>query len=1527
MFRWSGWLKRGAALLLVSTFCFPVGSSAQNVRSGVKSNVNVVPVYRNLPLDHGRTATVYSDGRAVILSKSTGTVEFDKLPLALSQPATYGVNPSNTLPDKAHVMFDLMKGRPRPFVDGRVLVVFRPGVTMQSDVTTLSHSTVDALRHSAARGKQSTVATPSYTNDGATNRVLAQLTVQRSERLFRHVAVSTLSSMHARAQARVGKPLLNLENAYRLDFAGTSVQNAVKRLLKLSSVEYATPDWTITGQSTGPISIPESTYKRGLRAASPSVAIRVTHEAGMTSNTLRIPTTTQPRTAQGTTATAAQLPSNYGLTASGQSLLNAPSTDAAAAFDEIQRHFGQLPGQGEIITNVSIGDLDDSSSVTNSNDPCHPWTSFLGPTTKLVNGQRYIDWPTLPLIPTYASDPSGNLSGNAEVCGVDPFLGEVGLDFSMMAPLPDALQRPGAQASGLGDLLGVAPGAQYRLVVPYEVPPCPAGCGPSMSDLDGSFMGAALQTPAPNVITASLGFGLDAFGFPSRYLEEDPITQAVIAYIVNTYNIVVCISAGDGTRVFTNVPIGPSGGSAATDLATSPQTATNLNDLALSTVPSRVIDTGSIDVGGTTLNDIFSVQPQYASGAAQAQHAYAQTRWNGFTAFSSGFGGRVNVSAPSDNVLAFAFGFDNNFSWGPQLFLQGGTSASAPEVAASAAVALQVARLTGHPLMTVNSVRTLLEQTGNPVPDVPQADQKLNVGPQVDVRKVVETLLQEAGVHESISVPRVAISWRRPFGWGAGNVFLTDLDPTFIDLDGPYPSTGASYPNGFGLWGYSWITIAPDWEFVTPQTKYTLTVDSTHKVLATTPWARLLPQTILSAAGMPFVSSSSHTVNLTYSAAAHGKSTHVQFSMTFGPTTGTDSAPLAPEVPPVITGSTVPVTYDISNMQNLSNPVLVVSTPARFSPFQDGFLRALYSVPLTALKGTISVPVSSLAGSGIYGIAIYNTGTQPLPRSPLCNCWSPWIFMSNFAFTRVVGTALPTIAKGTSRIRPPAPLLSAGGSPPGHFLDVSYATPFQVSYDVSNVAGATGAELEISAAGPTATSGNINPFNNPNGTVTDNNGVDTGDVFMEALPGTTGTVTIDPVKDSMLPSFNHVIRVLPMAGSIAVGEAGEVSTVAEDGVVTNDGGNLFWGYSINPNGNDGFLTSWSRNSNTGLQTASSVQTFDQTSNQIQQTVASSGDTVYLDRGPALYPNDIGVFGSQNMLDPMIAPYVQINYPFLTLLAMAAFGDPTYNTLSPATSAVGPWTSPFTDRGENLFASANDIDANVEFLSNHMGSTFKVFASNLTNNTAGTPIDITSQQSVYSPGYSAFAYFALGENSNTHESVIAGGDISSCGSLNAPMGSPTLLTTIGANGNVNSFTTTAGGGAPEALAVDSSTNRVAIADGCSDGFSIYDLSTNTLVTHVQNFGECCSGDIFNIEVDETAHRFIMTDFLTQGLGDANALLNIMVYDENGNLLKSIERFNMLGLSLHINNSEMQIHPSNHSGYILGPSGTQLEPFSY
>ena len=122
--------------------------------------------------------------------------------------------------------------------------------------------------------------------------------------------------------------------------------------------------------------------------------------------------------------------------------------------------------------------------------------------------------------------------------------------------------------------------------------------------------------PRPDVITASLGYGTDAYGMPGRYPEDDPVQQSVIAPIVRQYGITVVVSSNDGTRLYTNAAVGPDGGSTPTDVTRKPADTTRIDDDQMSTTPTRVLDSGAITAGGTTTDDTLSVPPQDGGAAS-----------------------------------------------------------------------------------------------------------------------------------------------------------------------------------------------------------------------------------------------------------------------------------------------------------------------------------------------------------------------------------------------------------------------------------------------------------------------------------------------------------------------------------------------------------------------------------------------------------------------------------------------------------------------------------------------------------------------------------------------------------------------------------------------------------------------------------------------------------------------------------------------------------------------------------------------
>ncbi len=201
---------------------------------------------------------------------------------------------------------------------------------------------------------------------------------------------------------------------------------------------------------------------------------------------------------------------------------------------------------------------------------------------------------------------------------------------------------------------------------------------------------------------------------------------------------------------------------------------TNIDDDEATTIPSEVVDDGVIDAGATTTDDTVA-------SADAAATTYPATRYDGGSNYASGFGTRVDLSAPGDNLPSFYRAGGPGVS--PQtveVVLNGGTSAAAPEIAAAVADVLQAAQATGT-TMTPAQVRALLIATGRPVAQTPQADQTLHVGPQLDLTKAVETVLAKKFKLTATAV-RMSVAERQELPTSSGVSFTEATDPTAIDL-------------------------------------------------------------------------------------------------------------------------------------------------------------------------------------------------------------------------------------------------------------------------------------------------------------------------------------------------------------------------------------------------------------------------------------------------------------------------------------------------------------------------------------------------------------------------------------------------------------------------------------------------------------------------------------------------------------------------------------------------------------------------
>src|SRR4051794_7608813 len=385
-------------------------------------------------LPDGSTALVDTRAGVARVTAADGTVTYRRVP-ATGQ--TGNVSPAVVVPDKAQLAALLARPAREPYAHDHIVAVFEAGAAPRHDGFIANQA---ALAGYAKGGPA-----PAYTPDPTTNRALADAGVLAETRLFGNVSRPRLRQLGSEPAPRDGGSELQLANAYLLTIAGGDPVAAAQAVLALPGIQLAQLDWAVEASGTS-------------TALSPSASAAALRTAASLDRADR---RLQGRSAAGSEPWRL----NYGIASSAQSFWNSPGLDAAAAYDEIDRAFQELPGSGEIITDVGIGDL------TDDNPASRCFGSGFGATTVVQGGQRYIDLPSMPLVPTYTASARSRLNPLGEVCGPDPLLRSIGHELSVMAPLPQDEQRPGNPGDGLTDLLGIAPGAKYRVVVPASDEP------------------------------------------------------------------------------------------------------------------------------------------------------------------------------------------------------------------------------------------------------------------------------------------------------------------------------------------------------------------------------------------------------------------------------------------------------------------------------------------------------------------------------------------------------------------------------------------------------------------------------------------------------------------------------------------------------------------------------------------------------------------------------------------------------------------------------------------------------------------------------------------------------------------------------------------------------------------------------------------------------------------------------------------------------------------------------------------------
>ncbi len=951
----------------------------------------------------------------------------------------------------------------------------------------------------------------------STNQALAALGASSLSHLLTNIPAARLNAARARAEAATHAYVTDFTQVYQVRFdPKINPGVAANRLAQASLVTSAMPDWQY-----------KTPGQQEQQQASVAAAV-------------------QARRAQAAPTGASSLPANAAYRSDAQSYHDAASNDVTGAISMIGSKFGKQPAQGEVVTNVSLGNIDDTSTV-------------------LDHGQRFLEQAGFPKIPVWlSSQVCTPVAGGGQSCSVilDPAattqdnqgdLLEVLLDFSVMAPPPPGDPRIVNLAPApleRAELLGAAYGASFRLINPLVN---------TTPNFFAAFLGAAfLQTPAPTAITASIGVGFGIGGWSDYFFEQDAMIHDIVSLVVNGGDIFVTISAGDG-QTATRVAMNPNGLTGPTEVTTDPTRITDINDPAawanpsysygLTPEPQLVIDSGSNDAGGNTLNDVYNNAPWNAAISSAARHNQhtTETRWTGQQNFHSGNGSRVNLSAPGDDVVMLAQVEKNGVPVDPvQTFprLIGGTSASSPEIAAGAAVVRQAAALLGHPL-TARQTRDLLVATGRPNVH-PAFDLNTdNVGPALDVTRAVQTLFDAAKVSDTPQLVRMTVADRKAvlsFSDFRSSFWSdTSQDPVAhtatIDLSQGLvlPSSrtnetvGSSGDNVFAP-----ITFGVDAAFLpVGGARYhwslslggrTESVPDSLVVNERLPFIRLLPSEIFGVLEAPVTAPADRVVTVTASAGGASISTAVTFK---GQADATHAHALPPSFNPVFRpagnpNARVRFTFDLSGVRDgaggaADGGVLLVSDIDRAVPqaFPDrdlnghGFKRTLVGV-----TGSIELSAADFPhGVGTYGIAIRATKGG----AEIADSTSFWLPL-RYAPRRQDIPGTPKIQAAASALNGTAPLFyEVADTEPGG------STEFTVTFDVRSVRGARNTLVEFSAPtldfasalfftgnfGPTNTF--INNFTNPNGDRLD--GGDSfgmpGSVTHVAVSGTNGAVTLD----------------------------------------------------------------------------------------------------------------------------------------------------------------------------------------------------------------------------------------------------------------------------------------------------------------------------------------------------------------------------------------------------------------------------------
>ncbi|HEV8688714.1 MAG TPA: hypothetical protein VGQ91_00340 [Ideonella sp.] len=343
-------------------------------------------------------------------------------------------------------------------------------------------------------------------------------------------------------------------------------------------------------------------------------------------------------------------------------------------------------------------------------------------------------------------------------------------------------------------------------------------------------------------------------------------------------------------------------------------------------------------------------------------------------------------------------------------------------------------------------------------------------------------------------------------------------------------------------------------------------------------------------------------------------------------------------------------------------------------------------------------------------------------------------------------------------------------------------------------------------------------------------------------------------------------------------------------IVRSAMGGFILGYDIDPSGTEGLLAEAVTLGDGNHDVA--VETFDQATGKIIKIVRRQRDS----------KNDyvaFGIFGQVGLVE-----FEHVSDLFVD--------KRVYHLMDPidGNAFTGLWTPPFKKASDIISAAAQSLgDAETAFLgfkNNGSDTSSYVFSSNVGANTFGPLTKVTD--TVFDWPHSP----VIAVDTVRHRAVL--------GSSNGCFGCLSFLRTVDLVTSEQHSQAGPGKGFVNGIAVDPNTNIACTTT--EDDFSVQfwdlDKGTVTMVTLPGASSQAQSGSA--VAVDPLHKLFLIGQPISSTAADGSS---IHVYDEKGNLVKSLN-----GFSLPASPANMALNPSERRGFVIvTPDLNTLQSFKY